>query len=210
MKNKERIRVEGCGRKTTTAAPFKHKWPKIERPNIPTVHQTEDDNNTDSNSTPTVTPDGNIAQQDSVVVTLSIGKILHVNKIKMEINFFLLTSGFNLNNFISVLPTSFMILSGCMIYRYRTGWKFGCVPFRRLNKLRDSNDDLHEQESTSVDTTQEEINAHDNVENIGAFNTLINPPPFENVDLFAFTNKNPLGSPFRDRKIARTRKVHVI
>ena len=106
-----------------------------------------------------------------------------------------------------------MILSGCMIYiqyRHRTGWKFGCIPYRRVNKLRDSNDDLHEQESTSVDTTQEELNAHDNVENIGAFNTLTNPPPFENVDLFAFTDKNPLGSPFRDRKIARTRKGHMV
>ena len=88
MKNKEGIRVEGCGRKTTTAAPFKHKWPKIKRPNIPSVHQTEDDNNTDSNSTTTVTPDGNITQQDSVVVTLSIGKILYMSKIKMEIKMF--------------------------------------------------------------------------------------------------------------------------
>ena len=84
MKNKEGIRVEGYGRKTTTASPFKHKF---KRPNIPRVHQTEDDNNTDSNSTTTVTPDGNIAQ-DSVVVTLSIGKILYMNKIKMEVNFF--------------------------------------------------------------------------------------------------------------------------
>ena len=75
MKNKKGIRVEGYGRKTTTAAPFKQKWPKIKRPNIPRVQQTEDDNNTDSNSTTTVTPDGNIAQQDSVVVTLSIGNI---------------------------------------------------------------------------------------------------------------------------------------
>ena len=73
LKNKKGIRVEGCGRKTTTALPFKQKWPKIKRPNIPRVHQTEDDNNTDSNSTTTVTPDGNIAQQDSVVVLLSIG-----------------------------------------------------------------------------------------------------------------------------------------
>ena len=79
-----------------------------------------------------------------------------------------------------------------------------------MNRLRDSNDDLHEQESTLVDTTQDELNAHDNVETIGAFNTLKNPPPFENVDLFDFTDKNPLGSPFRDRKIARTRKVHVV
>ena len=124
MKNKEGIRVEGCGSKTTTAAPFKHKWPKIKRPNIPRVHQTEDDSNTDSNSTTTVTPDGNIAQQDSVVATLSIGKSLHMNKIKMEINFFLISSGLNMNNFISVLPTSLVILSGCMIYiqyRHRTG-----------------------------------------------------------------------------------------
>ena len=80
-----------------------------------------------------------------------------------------------------------------------------------MNKLRNSNDDLHEQESTSVDTTQE-LNAHDNVENIWVFNTLTNPLPFENVDLFAFTDKNPLGSPFRDRKISRTKKpnVHVV
>ena len=89
MKNKKGIRVEGCGRKTTTAVPFKQKWPKIKRPNIPRVHQTEDDNNTDSNSTTTVTPDGNIAQQDSVVVTLSIGKILYMNKIKIKVKIFL-------------------------------------------------------------------------------------------------------------------------
>ena len=67
MENKEGIRVEGCGRKTTTAVPFKHKLPKIKRPNIPRVHHTEDDNNTDSNSTTTATPDGNLAQQDSVL-----------------------------------------------------------------------------------------------------------------------------------------------
>ena len=53
---------------------------------------------------------------------------------------------------------------------------------QKSEQIRDSNDDLHEQESTSVDTTQEELIAHDNVENIGAFNTLTNPPPFENVD----------------------------
>ena len=139
-----------------------------------------------------------------------------MNKIKIKGKIFLFILFiylFFLNIFISVLPTSFVILSGCMIYiqyRHRTGWKFGCIPYRRVNKLRDSNDDLHQQESTSVDTTQEELNSHDNVENIGAFNTLTNPPPFENVDLFAFTDKNPLGSPFRDRKIARTRKVHMV
>ena len=116
LKNKKGIRVEGCGRKTTTAAPFKQKWPKIKRPNIPRVYQTEDDNNTDSNSTTTVTPDGNIAKQDSVVVTLSIGKILYMNKIKIFLFFlFFFPCLPNLNIFISVLPTSFVILSGCMI-----------------------------------------------------------------------------------------------
>ena len=75
--------MEGCGRKTTTDTPFKHKLPKIKRPNILRVHQTEDDNYTDFNSTITVTPDGNIAQQDSVVVILSIGKILYMNEMKM-------------------------------------------------------------------------------------------------------------------------------
>ena len=45
---------------------------------------------------------------------------------------------------------------------------------------------------------------------LGVFNALTNPPPFEDVDLFAFIDRNPLGSPFRDRKIARTRKVHVV
>ena len=192
MINKEGFRVEGCGRKITTAAPFKHMWPKIKRPNIPRVHQTEDDNNRDSNSTTAVTPDGNIAQQDSVVVTLSIGKILYMSKNKMEIKTFVFFLSYyffpgllNLNIFISVLPTSFVILSGCMIYiqhRHRRGWKFGCVPYRRVKKLRDFNDDLHKPESTSVDTAQEEHNAHDNVENIVAFNTLTNPPPFENMD----------------------------
>ena len=56
---------------------------------FPRVYQTQDDNNTDSNSTTTVTPDGNIAQQDSVVVTLHIGKILYMNKIKREVKIFL-------------------------------------------------------------------------------------------------------------------------
>ena len=88
MKNKKGIRVEGHGRKTTTSAPFK--------PNIPRVHHTEDDNNTDSNSTTTVTPDGNIAQQDSVVVTLSIGKILYRNKIKIKVKIFLFFLFFSL------------------------------------------------------------------------------------------------------------------
>ena len=83
--------MEGCGRKTTTTAPFKHKLLKIKRPNIPGVHQIQDDNNTDSNSTTTVSPDGNIAQ-DSVVVTLSIGKILFLNKFKIKVKIFLFSN----------------------------------------------------------------------------------------------------------------------
>ena len=52
-------------------------------------------------------------------------------------------------------------------------------------------------------------NAHDKIENIGP---LINSTPLEDVDLFAFTDNNPLGSPFRDRNVARTRraKIHVV
>ena len=104
---------------------------------------------------------------------------------------------------ISVVPVTFVMLSGCLIYvqyRQRTGWKFGCIPYRRANKLRTSQENLNEG-STSVDSTQEELNAH--IENIGP---LINSTPLEDVDLFAFIDNNPLGSPFRDRNIARTRR----
>ena len=35
-----------------------------------------DDNQTDSNSTTTITPDADVAQHDTVIITLSIGKII--------------------------------------------------------------------------------------------------------------------------------------
>ena len=110
---------------------------------------------------------------------------------------------------ISVVPVTFVILSGYLIYvqyRQRTGWKFGCVPYRRANKLRTSQENINDEGSMSVDSTQEELNAH--IENIGP---LINSTPLEDVDLFAFTDNNPLGSPFRDRNVARTKKskIHV-
>ena len=113
---------------------------------------------------------------------------------------------------ISVVPVTFVILSGCLIfvqYRERTGWKFGCVPYRRANKLRTSQENLNDEGSSCVDTTKEELNANDKIENIGP---LINSTPLEDVDLFAFTDNNPLGSPFRDRNVARTRrpKIHVV
>ena len=112
---------------------------------------------------------------------------------------------------ISVVPGTFVILSGCLIYvqyRQRTGWKFGYVPYRRANKLRTSQENLNKQGCISVDTTQEELNTHNKIENIGL---LINFTPLEDVDLFAFTDNNPLGSPFRDRNVARTKKskIHV-
>ena len=60
-----------------------------------------------------------------------------------------------------------------------------------------------------MDTTQEELNANDKIENIGP---LSNSTHLEDVDLFAFTDNNPLGSPFRDRNIPITRKskIHVV
>ena len=82
---------------------------------------------------------------------------------------------------ISVVPVAFLILSGCLIYvqyRQRTGWKFGCVPYRRANKLRTSQENLNDQGCISVDTTQEELNANDKIENIGP---LINSTPLEDV-----------------------------
>ena len=111
---------------------------------------------------------------------------------------------------ISVVPVTFVKLSGCLIYvqyRQRTGWKFGCIPYRRTNKLRTSQENLNDQGSTCVDTTQEELNASDKIENIGP---LINSTHLEDVDLFAFTHNNPPGSLFRN--IARTRrpKIHVV
>lgn len=113
---------------------------------------------------------------------------------------------------ISVVPVAFVILSGCLIYvqyRQRTGWKFGCVPYRKANKLRTSQENLNDQGCVSVDNTHEELNACEKIENIGPLN---NCTPLEDVDLFAFTDNNPLGSPFRDRNVARTRKpkIHVV
>ena len=53
-------------------------------------------------------------------------------------------------------------------------------------------------------TTQEELNANDKIENIGP---LINSTSLEDVDLFAFTDNNPLGSPFRDTKYNKNKKT---
>ena len=41
----------------------------------PRLNFRRDDNQTDSNSTTTVTPDENVAQHDTVIITLSIGNI---------------------------------------------------------------------------------------------------------------------------------------
>ena len=113
---------------------------------------------------------------------------------------------------ISAVPVTFVILSGCLIYvqyRWRTGWKFGCVPYRRTNKLRTSQENLNDQGCISVDTAQEELNTHEEIGNIGP---LSNFTPLEDVDLFVFTDNNSLGNPFRDRNVARTRrpKIHVV
>ena len=71
----------------------------------------------------------------------------------------------------------------------RPGWKFGCIPYRRPNKLRTSQENLNDELSSCVDTTHEEPNAHEEIENIGP---LIKSIPLEDVDLFAFTDNNPL------------------
>ena len=42
----------------------------------PRLHVRRDNNQIDSNSTTTVTPDENVAQHDTVIITLSIGKII--------------------------------------------------------------------------------------------------------------------------------------
>ena len=59
---------------TTAAAPYHFKLPKIKRPNIPGLPHRENDDNTTDNSTTTVTPDANMAEHDTVTITLSIGK----------------------------------------------------------------------------------------------------------------------------------------
>ena len=71
---------------------------------------------------------------------------------------------------ISVVPVTFVILSGCLIYiqyRQRTRWKFGCVPYRRANILRTSQENLNDQGCVSVDNTQKELYTHEEIENIG-------------------------------------------
>ena len=37
-------------------------------------------------------------------------------------------------------------------------WKFGCIPYRRANKLRTSQGNLNDQGYVNVDTTHEELN----------------------------------------------------
>ena len=71
LKDAGSIKVHGCERKTTVG-PFPLKLPTMRRPRL---HLRRDDNQTDSNSTTTVTPDENVAQHDTVIITLSIGKI---------------------------------------------------------------------------------------------------------------------------------------
>ena len=72
-----------------------------------------------------------------------------------------------------------------------------------------SQENLDDQGCISVDCTQEELDTNEEIENIGP---LSNFTPLEDVDLFAFTDNNPLGSNFRDRNVARTRKskIHVV
>ena len=66
------IKVYGCERKTTVG-PFPLKLSTMRRPRL---NFRRDDNQTDSNSITTVTPDENVAQHDTVIITLSIGKII--------------------------------------------------------------------------------------------------------------------------------------
>ena len=72
LKDGVNIRVHGCERKTTVG-PFPLKLPTMRRPRL---NFRRDDNQTDSNSTTTVTPDENVPQHDTVIITLSIGKII--------------------------------------------------------------------------------------------------------------------------------------
>ena len=66
-----KIKVYGCERKTTVG-PFPLKLPTMR----PRLNFRKDDNQTDSNSTTTVTLDENVAKHDTVIITLSIGKII--------------------------------------------------------------------------------------------------------------------------------------
>ena len=72
LKDGRNIKVYGCERKTIVGS-FPFKLPTMRRPRL---NFRRDDNQTDSNSTTTVTPDENVAQHDTVIITLSIGKII--------------------------------------------------------------------------------------------------------------------------------------
>ena len=62
----------GCERKTTVGS-FPLKLPTMRRPRL---HFRRDDNQTDSNSTTTITPDANVPQHDTVIITFSIGRFI--------------------------------------------------------------------------------------------------------------------------------------
>ena len=66
------IKVYGCERKTTVG-PFPLKLPTMRRPRL---NFRRDNNQTDFHSTTTITPGENVAQHDTVIITLSIGKII--------------------------------------------------------------------------------------------------------------------------------------
>ena len=109
----------------------------------------------------------------------------------------------------SCVICNFVWMSHLCTIQTENRMKFGCIPYRRAKKLRTSQENLNVQGCVTVDTTHEELNTDDKIENIGP---LSNPTPFKEVDLFAFTDDNPLDSPFRDRKSERTRKfkIHVV
>ena len=72
LKDGVNIRVHGCERKNHCWS-LSFKLPTMRRPRL---NFRRDDNQTDSNSTTTVTPDENAPQHDTVIITLSIGKII--------------------------------------------------------------------------------------------------------------------------------------
>ena len=72
LKDAGNTKVYGCERKTTVH-PFPLKLPTVRGPRL--IFR-RDDNQTDSNSTTTVTPEESVAQQDTIKITLSIGKII--------------------------------------------------------------------------------------------------------------------------------------
>ena len=72
LKDGRNIKVYGCESKTTVG-PFPLKLPTMRRPRL---KFRRDDNQTDFNSITTITPDENVTQHDTVIITLSIGKII--------------------------------------------------------------------------------------------------------------------------------------